>query len=208
MGRGETFPGGRGSEGKTAVFRRKTRENLRSGRRSVNEPQPGAAWDLKNTAGDPPFDGSPGKSTCVSSAGRNQRPARVIRRRHRASPAAAKPTAAIAYVEGSGTAVMLMAAGRLLPEFAQFRPASVEIFVTGLSGVQPLVFCVPGKSPLSLNDQLNSDEASGAETTTQYDEPVVRARFPKLKVWKEGATDDTVAVCVPSGLPNGTPPEF
>ena len=77
---------------------------------------------------------------------------------------------------------MLMAAGRLLPEFAQFRPESVEIFVTGLNGVQPLAFCVPGKSPLSLKAQLNSDDAFGAETTTQYDEPVVRAKFPKSKV--------------------------
>jgi len=100
---------------------------------------------------------------------------------------------------------MLIEAGRLPFDCAQLLPLSIETFVTGLSGAQPLVFWATGESPSSLNAQLKSDAALGAETTTQYEDEAVSCKLPKLKLVSVGTVVETVAVCVPNAVPEGTP---
>jgi hypothetical protein len=72
---------------------------------------------------------------------------------------------------------MLNDAGRLTPELLQLDPESVVIFVVGLSGVQPLEFCVSGKSPFWLKAQLNKPAVSVVDTTIQYDDSLVSDTF-------------------------------
>jgi hypothetical protein len=77
------------------------------------------------------------------------------------------PMPARAIEPGSGTAVIEIEAGRLDPDESHDEPLSVESFVTGLNGDQPLAFCEVGKSPSLLNTQLNKDPRSGDDTTSQ-----------------------------------------
>lgn len=121
-------------------------------------------------------------------------PPRVIRRRRRKPAKPATPATPSATVEGSGTAWMLIDAGRFTPELSQVAPLFPEIFVTGLIAVHPLVLRATGKSPSALNAQLKSEEAFGAETTAQYELPDVSDKFPKLKLVSVGIVVDTVAV--------------
>jgi hypothetical protein len=87
-----------------------------------------------------------------------------------------------ASVEGSGTAVMLIAAlsEKKSPE-DQFAPESEEYRDLGLVVAQPLEFWAAKSLSPAFAVQMKPPPTSGVETTTQYEEPDVSC-WSKLNV--------------------------